>query len=49
MPGADPAHIQAGGAWRRIALALRNSRLGVDDAKRATAMAITGRAVRTSW
>jgi hypothetical protein len=26
MPGVDPAHIQAGGAWHQLASALRDSR-----------------------
>lgn len=31
MPGSDPAHIQAGGDWRRIAAKLRDSRVQVAD------------------
>ncbi len=31
MPGYDPAHIQAGGAWHEIAQALRTSRVRVAD------------------
>jgi hypothetical protein len=31
MPGADPAHIQAGGDWRRIASKLRDGRVQVAD------------------
>ncbi len=31
MPGADPAHIQAGGDWHRIAAKLRDSRVKVAD------------------
>jgi hypothetical protein len=27
MPGADPAHIQSGGDWHRIAIALRSARI----------------------
>jgi hypothetical protein len=27
MPGADPAHIQAGGSWQNIAVALRSTRV----------------------
>jgi hypothetical protein len=31
MPGSDPAHIQAGGDWRRIAAKLRDGRVQVAD------------------
>ncbi len=31
MPGADPAHIQAGGDWHRIAAKLRDSRVKLAD------------------
>jgi hypothetical protein len=31
MPGADPAHIQAGGDWHRIAAKFRDSRVKVAD------------------
>jgi hypothetical protein len=31
MPGADPAHIQAGGDWRRIAMKLRDGRVKVAE------------------
>ena len=31
MPGADPAHIQAGGDWHRIAAKLRDGRVKVAD------------------
>jgi hypothetical protein len=32
IPGPDPAHVQTRGDWRKIALALRQSRLQVADA-----------------
>ena len=31
MPGADPAHIQPRGDWKRIAVALRHTRTGTTD------------------
>ena len=31
MPGVDPAHIQAGGAWHQLATALRDSRNKLDN------------------
>ena len=34
MPGYDPAHIQAGGDWHRIAEALREGRIRAAAAKR---------------
>ena len=52
MPGGDPAHVQPQGAWNRIALALRQSRVGTAEASRAsgtkTAAAKTG-VVKASW
>lgn len=47
MPGADPAHIQTGGNWHRIAIALRDTRVGtlVADAKAVTRT----RVVKASW
>ena len=32
MPGPDPAHIQAGGTWHDIAVALRDSRTKLANA-----------------
>ena len=32
LPRADPAHVQPRGAWHRLAVALRNNRLGSDAA-----------------
>ena len=32
LPRADPAHLQPRGAWHRLAVALRNNRLGSDAA-----------------
>jgi hypothetical protein len=47
MPGADPAHIQAGGSWQSIASSLRNSRTrlaeGEAPAKDAPAKSKTAR------
>jgi hypothetical protein len=34
MPGYDPAHIQAGGAWHEIAQSLRSGRTQVADSTR---------------
>jgi hypothetical protein len=34
MPGADPAHVQSGGSWHRLAGALREARLGNADEMR---------------
>jgi hypothetical protein len=34
MPGADPAHVQSGGSWHRLAGAMREARLGTADDKR---------------
>ena len=34
MPGADPAHIQSGGAWHEIAQALRAGRTRMADSMR---------------
>jgi len=34
MPGADPAHVQSGGSWHRLAGALREARLGNADGMR---------------
>jgi len=34
MPGGDPAHVQAQGAWTKIALALRQNRVGTAEAMR---------------
>jgi hypothetical protein len=36
MPGADPAHIQAGGAWHNVAVALRDQRSKVANASTPT-------------
>jgi hypothetical protein len=36
LPRADPAHVQPRGAWHRLAVALRNNRLGSDAATRET-------------
>jgi len=37
MPGGDPAHVQAQGAWNKIALALRQNRVGPAEAVRVSA------------
>jgi hypothetical protein len=37
MPGGDPAHVQAQGAWSKIALALRQNRVGTVEAMRVSA------------
>ena len=34
MPGADPAHVQSGGSWHKLASAMREARLGTVDDKR---------------
>jgi hypothetical protein len=50
MPGADPAHVQAGGAWNKIALALRQSRLGVEETRAGTrTAAVKAGVVKASW
>ena len=41
MPGADPAHIQPRGGWRRTAVALRDSRVGTAVAQTQLASAKT--------
>jgi len=47
MPGADPAHIQPGGDWRRTAIALRDTRVGTMLAEAKT-QART-KVVKASW
>ena len=47
MPGADPAHIQPGGNWRRTAIALRDTRVGTMLAE-AKSQART-KVVKASW
>jgi hypothetical protein len=50
MPGGDPAHVQAGGAWNRIALALRQSRLGAEETRAGTRTAAVKPGVaKASW
>jgi hypothetical protein len=50
MPGADPPHVQAGGAWNKIAAALRQSRLGVEETRAGTRTAdAKPRVVKASW
>jgi hypothetical protein len=50
MPGYDPAHIQPGGNWRGVAMALRTKRTGttaVADAQQAAPPAVNVRGKRT--
>ena len=50
MPGADPAHVQAGGAWNKIALTLRQSRVGSEEARAATrTAAVRSGVAKASW
>ncbi len=50
MPGYDPAHIQPGGNWHGVAMALRTKRTGttaVADAQQAAPQAVNARGKRT--
>jgi hypothetical protein len=52
MPGGDPAHVQPQGAWNRIALALRQARVGTADEARGPGTrtaAARSNAVKASW
>jgi hypothetical protein len=52
MPGGDPAHVQPQGAWNRIALALRQARVGTADETRGRdtrTAAAKSNAVKASW
>jgi hypothetical protein len=50
MPGGDPAHVQAGGAWNKIALALRQSRIGAEETRAGTRTAAVKPGVaKASW
>ena len=52
MPGGDPAHVQAQGAWNRIALALRQNRVGTAEAMRMPATktaAAKAEVAKASW
>jgi hypothetical protein len=48
MPGADPAHIQPRGGWRKTAIALRETRTGTAVAQTQLAAART-KVVKASW
>jgi hypothetical protein len=52
MPGGDPAHVQAQGAWNRIALALRQNRVGPAEAMQVSATktaAAKANVAKASW
>ena len=48
MPGADPAHIQPLGGWHRIAVALRETRVGTAVAQTQTA-AVRSKVAKATW
>jgi hypothetical protein len=49
LPGADPAHVQTLGPWKRIAVALREGRVGKADEARTRTADVKPSVVKASW
>ena len=48
LPKADPAHVQQLGDWHRIAVALRESRIGPETDNKKIAVALPEGRIRTA-